>query len=106
MTDILTVILLVQGLVLRIAHAQPCFGFSYSRHQNKRLGYGIFKTLECSPIECQKDCARTLSCFSVNTYRNEKGAMTCELVKETKESVGWSVLVHKNGGEHNEIKVR
>jgi hypothetical protein len=108
MAQLLTAILLLYVVVpLFVVHAQKqCSNFAFSRDINLKLKCGIFKTLFANPMQCQKECVATLSCFSINTYQSENGTEICELIKGSKNSFEMTAcIVRKEGSEHNELTV-
>ena len=82
-----------------------CSGASFSRHIDRKLQCGVFKTLAVDSVNCQKQCTATLHCFSINTYRSDNGTDICELIKGSMDSEGEHCLVQSPGSEHNELLV-
>lgn len=83
-----------------------CSGASFYRYINKHLHCGVFKSLVANSMDCQKLCADTSNCLSVNTYWSDNGAEICELNKGTRDSFfDNSCFVEIRGHEHFEIQV-
>jgi hypothetical protein len=72
--------------------------------QGRALVGHVIKTLPLFKADCMTTCKETLSCFSINVYKDEHGGDMCDLNRSNKKQSPES-FVHKTGHDYAEAPV-
>lgn len=79
------------------------FGF-FDIEPDHALDGHVIKTLPKFKADCMATCKETLSCFSINTYKDQLGNNMCDLNRSTKKQSSKS-FVKRIGYDYSEPSV-
>ena len=81
-----------------------CGSVDYFRMFHRALKGHVIKQLPADSEQCLKKCARSVGCFSINTYKDGDGTQQCELLRSTKTASPQD-FVFKSGYDYYEVVV-
>jgi hypothetical protein len=77
---------------------------AFDIHPGRALVGHVIKTLPLFKADCMTTCKETLSCFSINVYKDEHGGDMCDLNRSNKKQSPES-FVNKTGHDYAEAPV-
>ena len=81
-----------------------CGSVDYFRMFDRVLKDHVIKQLPVDSEQCLKKCAKSVGCFSINTYKDGNGTQQCELLRSTKTASPRD-FVFKSGYDYYEVVV-
>ena len=81
-----------------------CGSVDYFRMFDRVLKSHVIKQLPVDSEQCLKKCAKSVGCFSINTYKDGNGTLQCELLRSTKTASPRD-FVFKSGYDYYEVVV-
>ena len=100
----LSALLLLLLLVNPTRADEDCTSLDFSRRAEEALEGHLIKKLSADWQQCTNKCAKSVGCFSVNTYQDGDGTQQCELLRSTKTASPRD-FVFKSGYVYYELEV-